>query len=160
MNKVILLGNVGRDPEVRTSNQGKKYAKVTLATTERGFTMANGTKVEEVTTWHNLILWNNNNGNGLASTVEKFIRKGSKISVVGKIRNNVFEDEEGKKRYSCDIVVEDMEILTWIENITDLGTPTTQSSEPQQPSVSKQTAPPVQKSEPVYTNVDDDDLPF
>ena len=71
VNKVILLGNVGRDPEVRYLDTGIAVASFSLATTDRAYTLANGTQVPEKTEWHNLVLWR-----GLAETAEKYVHKG------------------------------------------------------------------------------------
>ena len=74
VNKVILLGNVGKDPEVRYLDGGVAVATFPLATTERGYTLPNGTKVPDRTDWHNIILWR-----GLAETAEKYVHKGDKL---------------------------------------------------------------------------------
>ena len=81
VNKVILLGNVGRDPEVRYLDTGVAVAIFPLATSDRAYTSANGTQVPERTEWHNLVLWR-----GLAETAEKYVHKGDKLYVEGKIR--------------------------------------------------------------------------
>jgi single-strand DNA-binding protein len=80
MNKAILIGNVGRDPNVKYFEGGRAVAQVTLATTERGYTLQNGTQVPDRTEWHNLVF-----RNGLAQTVEKYVHKGDKLYVEGKI---------------------------------------------------------------------------
>ena len=74
VNKVILIGNVGRDPEVRYLDSGIAVASLPLATTDRAYTLANGTQVPERTEWHNLVLWR-----GLAETAEKYVHKGDKL---------------------------------------------------------------------------------
>ena len=74
VNKVILIGNVGRDPEVRYLDSGVAVATFTLATSERGYTLQNGTQVPERTEWHNIVLWR-----GLAEVGEKYVRKGDKL---------------------------------------------------------------------------------
>lgn len=79
VNKVILIGNVGRDPEVRYLDSGIAVASLPLATTDRAYTLANGTQVPERTEWHNLVLWR-----GLAETAEKYVHKGDKLYVEGK----------------------------------------------------------------------------
>ena len=78
MNKAILIGNVGRDPNVKYFEGGRAVAQVTLATTERGYTLQNGTQVPDRTEWHNLVF-----RNGLAQTVEKYVHKGDKLYVEG-----------------------------------------------------------------------------
>lgn len=107
VNKVILLGNVGKDPEVRYLDSGIAVATMSLATSERGYTLANGTQVPERTEWHNLVLWR-----GLAETAEKYIHKGDKLYVEGKIRTRSYDDQSGAKRYVTEIFVDNMEMLT------------------------------------------------
>lgn len=107
VNKVILLGNVGKDPEVRYLDSGIAVATMQLATPERGYTLANGTQVPERTEWHNLVLWR-----GLAETAEKYIHKGDKLYVEGKIKTRSYDDQAGNKRYITEIFVENMEMLT------------------------------------------------
>lgn len=150
MNKAILIGNVGKDPEVKTVSTGKKVATVTLATTERGYTLANGNKVDEETTWHNLILWDGNNGNGLASTCERHIKKGQKIAVEGKIKNRSYDAQDGTKRYITEVIVDNLEILTWSESNN------TTTNQPAQP-IAKNTVQP--QPTPVVDDITDD-LPF
>ena len=104
INKVILLGNVGQDPEVRTLETGVKVARLRLATTERIFNrQANETT--EHTEWHTITLWR-----GLAEVVDKYVRKGSQIYVEGRIRGREWE-KDGAKHYAIDIVADDMKLL-------------------------------------------------
>jgi single-strand DNA-binding protein len=105
INKAILVGNVGKDPEVRYLDSGVAVATITLATTERGYTMANGTNVPDRTEWHNIVAWR-----GLAEIAEKYIRKGSQIYVEGKITTRKWE-KDGIARYSTEIVAENIELL-------------------------------------------------
>lgn len=107
MNKVILIGNVGRDPDVRYLDSGVAVATLPLATTERGYTLQNGTQVPERTDWHNLVFWR-----GLAENVEKYVHKGDKLYVEGKIRTRSYDDQGGIKRYVTEIFVDNMEMLT------------------------------------------------
>lgn len=107
VNKVILLGNVGKDPEVRYLDNGVAVASFSLATTDRGYTLANGTQVPDRTEWHNLVLWR-----GLAETAEKYIHKGDKLYVEGKIRSRSYDDQHGAKRYITEIFVDTMEMLS------------------------------------------------
>ena len=74
MNKVMLIGNVGKDPEVRYVDQGQPVARLSLATTERGYTLQNGTQVPDRTEWHSVICWHK-----LAEIVERFVHKGDKL---------------------------------------------------------------------------------
>ena len=107
VNKVILIGNVGRDPEVRYLDSGIAVASLPLATTDRAYTLANGTQVPERTEWHNLVLWR-----GLAETAEKYVHKGDKLYVEGKIRTRSYDDQNGAKRYVTEIFVDSMEMLS------------------------------------------------
>jgi single-strand DNA-binding protein len=107
MNKAILIGNVGRDPNVRYFEGGRAVAQVTLATTERGYTLQNGTQVPDRTEWHNLVF-----RNGMAQTVEKYVHKGDKLYVEGKIFTRNYDDQSGIKRYVTEIYVDEMEMLT------------------------------------------------
>lgn len=107
VNKVILLGNVGKDPDVRYLDTGIAIASFPLATTERGYTLANGTNVPERTEWHNLVLWR-----GLAEIAEKYVHKGDKLYVEGKIKTRTYDDTNGNKRYITEIFVDQMEMLS------------------------------------------------
>ncbi|MDR1563172.1 MAG: single-stranded DNA-binding protein [Dysgonamonadaceae bacterium] len=106
INKVILIGNVGKDPEVRYFDNGGAVANFSLATTERGYKLANGTEVPEKTEWHNIVLWR-----GLAETAEKYIKKGSKVYIEGKIRSRSYDDASGNKRYVTEIYGDTLEML-------------------------------------------------
>lgn len=107
VNKVILLGHVGRDPEVRYLDSGVAVASLPLATTDRAYSLPNGTQVPERTEWHNLVLWR-----GLAETAEKYVHKGDKLYVEGKIRTRSYDDQSGAKRYITEIFVDSMEMLS------------------------------------------------
>ena len=107
VNKVILIGNVGKEPEVRYLDSGIAVATLPLATSDRAYTLANGTQVPERTEWHNLVFWR-----GLAETVEKYVHKGDKLYVEGKIRTRSYDDQGGIKRYVTEIFVDNMEMLT------------------------------------------------
>jgi len=107
MNKVLLIGNVGKDPEIRYFEADQCVANVTLATTERGYTLQNGTDVPDRTEWHNLVFYR-----GLAKVVEKYVHKGDKLYVEGRIRSRSYDDKQGVKRYTTEIMVDNMEMLT------------------------------------------------
>lgn len=107
MNKVMLIGNVGLDPDVRFVDQGVCVAQIRLATSERGYTLANGTEVPERTEWHNVVLWRQ-----LAETVDKYVKKGDKLYIEGKIHTRSYEDKQGRTRYITEIWAEAMEMLT------------------------------------------------
>lgn len=107
MNKVMLIGNVGRDPEVRYVDQGQPVARLTLATTERGYTLQNGTQVPDRTEWHNIILWRK-----LAEVVERYVHKGDKLYIEGRIHYASYDDKQGKRQYYTEIWADNMEMLT------------------------------------------------
>ena len=104
VNKVILLGNVGKDPEVRNLEGGAVVATMTLATNE-SFKNAQGEKVTQ-TEWHNIVVWNS-----LAKVVEKYVKRGDKLYVEGKIRNRSYDAQDGSKRYISEVFVTTMQML-------------------------------------------------
>jgi single-strand DNA-binding protein len=105
VNKVILVGNVGKDPEVKTISESVKVASFSLATTERGFTAQNGTVIPDKTEWHNIVAWK-----GLAELSEKWIKKGSQLYIDGKIRTRSWE-KDGIKHYITEIIAETIQLL-------------------------------------------------
>lgn len=107
MNKVILKGNVGQDPKITTFQDGGKVAQFTLATTERGYQTRDGKDIPDVTDWHNIVV----RRTGLAGVCEQFVRKGTPLLIVGKIRPRSYEDNGGQTRYVTEIFVEEMELL-------------------------------------------------
>lgn len=104
-NKVILIGNVGRDPEIRYV-ETRPVASFSLATTERARTRADGTQIPERTEWHNIIMWDSN-----AEFAEKYIRKGARLFIEGKIRYRVWEDRNTIKHNVTEIYVDNFELL-------------------------------------------------
>lgn len=107
MNKVMLIGNVGVEPEVRYVDQGVAVARVRLATTERGYTLANGTQVPDRTDWHTVLLWRK-----LAEVVEKYVHKGDKLYVEGRIRYTTWDDKQGVRHQATEIWADNMEMLS------------------------------------------------
>lgn len=107
MNKVMLIGNVGKEPDVHYYDADQAVAKVALATSERGYTLKNGTQVPDRTDWHNLLFYKQ-----LAKIVEQYVHKGDKLYVEGRLRYNAYDDKQGKRHYVTEIVVENMEMLT------------------------------------------------
>lgn len=105
VNKVILVGNLGKDPEVKYLEGGVAVAKFPLATSET-FKDKSGAKKEQ-TEWHNIVLWR-----GLAEVADKYLKKGDTVYIEGKIRSRSFDDKEGIKRYSTDIVADTMTMLS------------------------------------------------
>ncbi len=106
VNKVILLGNVGRDPAIRYVGE-HQMAEIALATNERGFRASDGSLMPERTEWHRLVLWDSN-----AELAEKYIRKGSRIYVEGKLRTRVWEDRTAIKHSVTEIYVDHVELLS------------------------------------------------
>ena len=104
LNKVLLIGNVGKDPEVRHLESGAAVATITLATSER-YRDRNG-EMRELTEWHTVIAWRQ-----LADLAENYIRKGSQIYVEGKIRSRSWDDQNGQKRYVTEIQADTIQLL-------------------------------------------------
>lgn len=107
MNKVMLIGNVGMEPDVRYVDRDQAVAKIRLATSERGYTLKNGTKVPERTDWHNIIMWGR-----LAKVVEQYVHKGDKLYVEGRLRYTFFDDKHGERRGVTEIWAENIEMLS------------------------------------------------
>lgn len=107
MNKVMLIGNVGRDPQVRYLDTGVCVAQITLATTERGYTLQNGTQVPDRTEWHTVIFWRKQ-----AELVEKYVHKGDKLYVEGKIQSRDWADKQGISHKVYEIMADNIELLS------------------------------------------------
>ncbi len=103
-NKVMLVGNLGQDPEIKTLETGKKVVNFTLATKEN-YKNSEGQKINE-TTWHNIVAWN-----GLAEIASRYLKKGNEVFVEGKIVYRTYEDKKGTTRYVTDIVLNDLLLL-------------------------------------------------
>ncbi|HEX2724160.1 MAG TPA: single-stranded DNA-binding protein [Gemmatimonadaceae bacterium] len=110
VNKVTLIGNLGNEPEVRTTANGSKVATFSLAT-GRAWTGANGEK-QEKTEWHRCVAWNGKaSGMGLADVVEKYCKKGERVYVEGAIEYGQYKDKEGQTRYTTEIKVRELMLL-------------------------------------------------
>ena len=107
VNKVILIGNVGQDPKVTFYDGGNCVAQLSFATSEKGYTLQNGTQIPDRTEWHNLVFRNR-----LAEIVDKYVHKGDKLYIEGKIRTRSYDDQAGVKRYVTEIFVDSMEMLS------------------------------------------------
>ena len=166
INKVILVGNVGLDPEVRTLESGVKVARVRLATTERIFNRQTNETTEH-TEWHTITLWR-----GLAEVVDKFVRKGSQLYIEGRLRSREWE-RDGQKHYATEIVADDMKLLGRRSDNgaqegyqqsapSSYGQPAPQPYHQAQPTPqpAAQPAPQPVPQAPVTINDDPDDLPF
>lgn len=102
LNQAILIGNVGKDPDVRTLDGGIKVATFSLATSTGGYKKQDGTDVPERTQWHNIVCWRS-----LADLCEKFVRKGDRLTILGTIGYREYE-KDGQKRYATDIIAYDL----------------------------------------------------
>lgn len=138
VNKVILMGHVGKDPEVTVFENGGTVAQFTLATTDRAFKNKDGKEIPERTEWHNIVLQN-----GLAKVAEQYVKKGDKLYIEGKLRTRSYDDTNGVKRYITEVYGTNMEMLTPKKDDNNAGAKN-----------STTTAPP-----PVPSD-DKDDLPF
>jgi single-strand DNA-binding protein len=108
LNKVTLIGNVGNDPEVRSTNGGTKVATLSVATSNT-WTNAAGEK-QEKTEWHRCVIWNGKTG-GLADVVEKYVKKGSKLYIEGQIEYRQWQDKDNQTRYTTEIKVKELLML-------------------------------------------------
>lgn len=154
VNKVILVGHVGKDPEVRHLDNNTAVGSFSLATTERGYTSRNGTEVPEKTEWHNIVVWR-----GLATLAENYIKKGMKLYIDGKIRTRSWEDQNGVRKYMTEIHAENIEMPSRTESSASAPPPSVSSAPP-----APTPAPSVPTSAPVADNTVSegtaDDLPF
>jgi single-strand DNA-binding protein len=104
LNKVILIGNVGADPDVRSFENGGKIANIRVATNERGYTLSNGQEVPERTDWHTVVLRSQQ-----AEFADKYVKKGSSVYVEGKLRYRSYTDNAGQTRYATEIAADRIE---------------------------------------------------
>ena len=156
INKVILVGNVGADPEVRSLESGVKTARVRLATTERIYNRQTNETTEQ-TEWHTVIFWR-----GLADVVDKFVRKGSQVYVEGSIHYRDWQGSDGQRHFTTEITASDLKLLG---RRTEGAQPQQSVQQPQQPQYQPPqypapqpvAVPPQPAAVPMQ---DDDDLPF
>ncbi|HLN75267.1 MAG TPA: single-stranded DNA-binding protein [Prolixibacteraceae bacterium] len=141
VNKVILVGNVGKDPETRHLDKGVTVTRFSLATTET-YTSKTGEKVSN-TEWHNIVAWR-----GLAETIEKYVKKGSQLYIEGRLRTTSYE-KEGVKHYTTEILADNMQMLGG-KREGQAETPAQNGRADQLQSV----------SEPDFNQPEEDDLPF
>lgn len=161
INKVILVGNVGQDPEVRytgDASNGAKVATIRLATSER-YRDRNG-NLQEHTEWHSVVVWRNT-----ADVVEKYVRKGSQLYIEGKLRTRSWEDQTGNKRYVTEIMADTLQLLgRKQDNQQGYGQQGGyQQGGYQQPAQPQQAYAPVQQPvqpQDIADNGPEDDLPF
>jgi len=107
LNKVILIGNVGKDPTVKYFESGNAVANFSVATSERGYTLSNGTEVPERTEWHNIVV-----SRDRVQFVEKHVKKGSLVYVEGKLRTRNYDDQNGIKRFITEIYADRIEFYS------------------------------------------------
>lgn len=120
LNKVMLIGNVGTEPDIRYIENGVATATLSLATSTPGYTLPNGTQVPERTEWHRILLWRK-----LAEIVERYIHKGDKLYIEGQLRTRSYTDKQGKTRYVTEIWADNMEMLTPRSNAAPTQQPST-----------------------------------
>ena len=146
VNKVILIGNLGKDPEVRYLETGVAVASFSLATSETFFDKSSNEK-RSVTEWHNIVVWR-----GLAEVAEKYLKKGQKVYIEGKLRTHSWNDKDNQTRYTTEIVAENMTMLG------RMNEDESKSNNPSYPkSVENNDIKPLDSS---FTEQLDDDLPF
>ena len=147
INKVILIGNLGKDPEVRHLENGASVANLPIATSETYKDRKTGEKVTQ-TEWHTIVLWR-----GLADIAEKYLHKGDKIYIEGKLRTRSWQDQDGNNRYTTEVVADNLTMLGKMnENSAGNSNPT---------SINKQPEPATKASGDDFSAPDEnDDLPF
>ncbi|PWH85747.1 single-stranded DNA-binding protein [Brumimicrobium oceani] len=146
VNKVILIGNLGKDPEIRALENGAKLARFPIATSESYTDKTTGER-RNITDWHNIVVWR-----GLAEVVEKYVKKGQKIYVEGKLKTRSWQDEAGVTKYTTEVVA---------DNMTMLSSRNESAPNPNQPDFNTGNTP--EKPKPMSGGLsedDDDDLPF
>lgn len=150
VNKVILIGNLGKDPEVRRLDNNTAVASFSLATSESYTDRTTGERRDQ-TDWHNIVVWR-----GLAEVCEKYLKKGMKVYIEGKLKTRSWNDKEGVTRYTTEVVAEQMTMLTRAENNGQ-----SQSTQPNPDVYSSAHTPPspMPINELLDDNIDDD-LPF
>ena len=145
VNKVILIGNLGKDPEVRHLENGSTVANFSIATSESYTDKNSGQKVEN-TDWHDVVVWR-----GLAEVVEKYVKKGYKVYVEGKLKKRSWQDKEGNTRYTTEIIADELTILSRPDK--------DRSDSPSNP-YNKTGTPDLPSKVDDIINNDKDDLPF
>lgn len=152
VNKVILIGNLGRDPEVRRLENGGVVANFPMATTETYTDRTTGER-REITDWHTIVVWR-----GLAEVVEKYVKKGTKLYVEGRLKTRSWTDKDGNTRYTTEVLADNLTMLSRAE-----GNTASQYNEPNYSSQGTPAAPsPIESiTTPNVSHTDDtDDLPF
>ncbi len=162
VNKVILVGNVGKDPEVRYVDTNVPVARFPFATSET-YRNRDGERIT-TTEWHNVVLWR-----GLAEVAEKYVKKGSQLFIEGKIRTRSYDDRDGNKRYITEIIADNMQMLGRRSDSQSTDTDDSESSYSESESVSRSEDnkadlrndnPLGDTGDPPDTSDEPDDLPF
>lgn len=156
LNKATVIGNLGADPEVRTTANGTKVATLSVATSRQWNTPAG--ERQEKTEWHRVVLWNSKQG-GLADIAEKFLHKGDKVYVEGRIEYRTWEDREGNTRYTTEINAREMLMLSGRGGGATDEAPVPSRSRAAQPAVAESKAESYDDF-PEALDDEDDDLPF
>ncbi len=151
LNKVMLIGNVGQDPEIKYFDNNNKVARITLATTERYKDKAGNQ--QEATEWHNLTAWG-----FTADIVEKWVKKGTQLYVEGRIRTRSWQDKDGNKRYTTEINVDNLQMLGRRSDNPNNNQSTPQQYNAKEISTSTKVTEPV--TEEVEDDIPEDDIPF
>ncbi len=153
INKVILVGNLGKDPEVRTLESGAKVAQFSLATTE-SYKDKDG-NWQDITEWHNIVMWRYN-----ADKAEQNLRKGMQIYVEGKIRTRSWTDQNNQTRYTTDIIADKFIMLGRRSDNANMPPLPTEDDYKQSPKTTENVNEAPEPEAPKTENVPDDDLPF
>jgi single-strand DNA-binding protein len=153
VNKVILLGNLGRDPEIRSMQSGKKMASFSIATSKK-WKDRSTQEQKEATSWHNIVVFNE----GLVDVIEKYVKKGSKIYVEGELSTRKYQDKDGNDKYTTEVVLQG-----YNSTLTMLGSGNLNNNSNEQPSI--ETNETNQSNEtmdvsPSDSSNSDDDIPF
>ncbi|MFT0892305.1 single-stranded DNA-binding protein [Pseudochelatococcus sp. G4_1912] len=169
VNKVILVGNLGRDPEVRRMNSGEPVVSMRIATSETWRDKASGERKER-TEWHNVVIFNEN----LARIAEQYLRKGTKVYIEGQLQTRKYQDKDGQERYTTEVVLQRFRgELTILDSRSggggdDMGAGgaggygggSFGGAEPSRPAMSDRSSGGQGSSQPSYSNDLDDDIPF
>jgi len=152
LNKVQIIGNLGADPEVRSTNNGSRVATLSVATSRQW--TGNGGEKQEKTEWHRVICWNNK-GSGLADVAEKYLKKGDKVYIEGRIEYRTWEDREKQTRYVTEIIARELIMLGSRGGAAPVGAGAVKGA-----SEASGKAPESLDAFPEALDEEDDDLPF
>ena len=153
VNKVILLGNLGKDPEIRSLQSGNKMATFSMATSKR-WKDKNTQEQRDKTSWHNIVVF----GDGLVDIIEKYVKKGSKIFIEGELQTRKWQDQDGNDRYTTEVILQGFNSnLTLLDSRNSNNTNNDEKSFSDKPSTSKENS---ISSEHSDSNESEDDIPF